>query len=211
MSRPDLATSLLGAITAAELTGDPWPHAYLAEALPAEVALRLSRSFDQFAMESFEETERAKTYRLRTARLDGADRLPSDDWASVVELLTGPDYRAAISDLTGVPLGGGGVGVDVWEYRSSDWLAPHVDKPDKLVTQIFYLTQRWDEGDGGRLLIQDSADPTTARRALPPVLGSSAVLVRSESSWHSVEAPGPSAAGRRSITATFRRGTGTTR
>jgi len=196
---------LIGALRSGSLTRQPWPHGYLAETLPRDVALRLSRSFDTLSLTPCEETEREKTYRFRTARLYGlaADGPPIADWATMVAALTAPAYRQAMSGLTDVALEHAELTIDLWEYQTGDWLAPHVDKPDKLVTQIFYLTQIWRPDDGGRLLILRSARSSTVARALAPMLGASAVLVRSEHSWHAVEPPGPHSAPRRSLTATF--------
>lgn len=206
----DFSRRLLPALAQATLDRMPWPHAYLSTVLPPDAALRLSRSFDRFGLRWCEQTRRAKSYRFRTARLDQIDatRLPGTDWAPVVELLSAPAYRAAMSELTGVGLDHADLSLSLWEYQTGDWLAPHVDKPEKLVTQIFYLTEQWRDGDGGRLLIMETSDPSSVARALPPRLGSSAVLVTSEVSWHAVEAPGPGAGHRRSITATFWRASG---
>jgi Rps23 Pro-64 3,4-dihydroxylase Tpa1-like proline 4-hydroxylase len=123
--------------------------------------------------------------------------------AALAEVLSSPDYRRAVAALTGTPLDGADLTLDVWEYRSGDWLAPHVDKPEKLVTHIFYFTERWAIGDGGRLLILSSSDASDVARALAPRIGCSTLLVRSETSWHAVEQPVPGAAHRRSVTATF--------
>ncbi|MGB3437644.1 MAG: Gfo/Idh/MocA family oxidoreductase [Actinophytocola sp.] len=65
-----------------------------------------------------------------------------------------------------------------------------------------------DADDGGRLLVLRSASARDVRHALPPLLGSSAVLVRSATSWHAAEPPGPRSPVRRSVTATFWRGAG---
>ncbi|MEU6073967.1 2OG-Fe(II) oxygenase family protein [Micromonospora sp. NPDC047074] len=205
MSTTNVHDELIDTLRTATLTVDPWPHSYLPTTLPQELALRLSRSFDGFAMQSCEETEREKSYRFRTTRLDGVSpgSLPDQGWAALVDVLSGPAYRETISELTHVPLDGSELTLSLWEYQSGDWLAAHVDKPDKIVTQIFYLTESWQPGDGGRLLILDTADAVTPSRTLPPTLGASAVLVRSERSWHAVEAPATTAAHRRSVTATF--------
>jgi hypothetical protein len=49
-------------------------------------------------------------------------------------VLSGSDYRGRMAELTGMPLDDAAFTLDVWEYRTGDWLAPHVDKADKLVT-----------------------------------------------------------------------------
>lgn len=201
----DLTEYVLGSITTAVLADKPWPHAYIPEALPTDLALGLSRSFDRFDMQTVEKTGTEKPYRFRTTALDQAAvyTLPTAAWTVLAGLLSEPSYRSAIGRLTGLSLRYSDFALNLWEYQAGDWLAPHVDKPEKIVTQIFYLTDRWDHADGGRLLILDTADPASVVHALPPLLGSSAILVRSSSSWHAVESPGPRAAYRRSITATF--------
>jgi Rps23 Pro-64 3,4-dihydroxylase Tpa1-like proline 4-hydroxylase len=195
---------VLGQVATAELTARPWPHAHLPHALPAELALRLSRSFDGLDMAFFEQTGTAKSYRLRTAALTAdTARALGTDWQQLRDVLAGQAYRDHVGELTGVPLEDSTCTLDLWEYRTGDWLAPHVDKPEKLVTQIFYLTEGWRPDDGGQLHVLATADPASVVRTLPPLLGSSAILVRSETSWHAVAAPGPHSPARRSVAATF--------
>lgn len=207
MLSSDTGVSVADRMRSARITPYPWPHAYVPATLDAASARRFSRSFARFALTDCEQVAREKTYRFATADLTAAAAVAAGpEWAALAAELTGPDYPAAMSELTGTDLSGATLSLALWEYRGGDWLAPHVDKPDKVVTQIFYFTESWSETDLGRLLILETPDVSSPVRALPPVLGSSAVLVRSETSWHAVE---PLAAGavapRRSLTATFRR------
>jgi 2OG-Fe(II) oxygenase superfamily len=197
-------THVLGELAAARLTAAPWPHVYVPHTLPPAFAAALADGFDRFDLERCVETERDKSYRFGTGRLDAmapAD-LPDARWARLVEVLGGPAYRDAMARLCDTKLDDAEFTLSVWEYRGGDWLAPHVDKADKLVTQIFYLTKAWQPGDGGRLLILDGPEGPE-RYAYPPVAGASAVLVRSERSWHAVERPAAVSGPRLSITATY--------
>lgn len=206
MSDHELGEAVVDRLRAARMTSRPWAHTYVADTLPADDVERLSRSFVDFPLVDCEETEREKTYRFATVDLDARlAREVDGGWAALVGALTGPDYRAVMSELTGVPLADSTLSLALWEYRGGDWLAPHVDKPDKLVTQIFYFTEDWVEDHRGRLLILDAPDTAAVSHALPPRSGGSAILVRSESSWHAVEPLSASATPRRSLTATFRR------
>src|SRR5215469_14113994 len=146
-----LGEHLIGALAAARLTDSPWPHAYLERMLPPAFAAALTDSFGRFDLERCVETEREKSYRFGTGRLDALDpaALPAAQWTRLVAVLGGPEYRDAMSKLCDVPLDDAEFTLSVWEYRGGDWLAPHVDKADKLVTQIFYLTRAWQPGDGG--------------------------------------------------------------
>ena len=199
-----LGHQLPDTVRSARMTSTPWAHAYLSETWPPGVARNLSRSFGGFELTRCERTEHEKSYRFGTAELGTpGTKLPSPEWSSVVDVLCGTEYRDAVSELTGVSLAASRFTLSVWEYGTGDWLAPHVDKPDKIVTQIFYLTEDWQDSDAGRLLILENADVSSVVHALPPCLGASAILVRSERSWHAVEPPARPGGRRRSITATF--------
>lgn len=203
MSTSSLHQQLIDRVRSMSLTPTPWPHAYLAETLPTDLALRLSRSFDLFVMKSEKKNEQTKSYRLATVRLD-EDGMPLNvDWRSVVDVLSSSAYRECLAELAGLSLAESTLTLSLWEYHSGDWLAPHVDKPEKIITQIFYLTEGWTEGDGGRLLILNAPDVSAVARSLPPRLGSSTVLPRSGKSWHAVEPPTITSPVRRSVTATF--------
>lgn len=60
------------------------------------------------------------------------------------------DYRQRMQRLTEIDLQTVEVGLYLWEYRPGDWLAPHVDKKNKIVTQIVYLTEQRCTPDASR-------------------------------------------------------------
>jgi Rps23 Pro-64 3,4-dihydroxylase Tpa1-like proline 4-hydroxylase len=191
-------------VRSARLITTPWSFSYLEEALPLDLATRLSRLFGELDLVASERQEGQKTYRFLTATFDATSRVSDAQCMNLLDFLRGDEYRNLMSDLTGLALEDCSCTLSVWEYQGGDWLSPHVDKPDKIVTQIFYLTERWKDDDGGRLLILTDSNPQSVVHALPPRLGSSAVIVRSEDSWHAVEQVPPGAAPRKSLTVTFR-------
>jgi Rps23 Pro-64 3,4-dihydroxylase Tpa1-like proline 4-hydroxylase len=190
-------------VRSARLITSPWSFSYLDEALPPDLATRLPRLFGELDLIACERQDGQKTYRFLTAAFDAASRVSDTLCMDLLDFLRSDEYRTLISDLTGVALEGCRCTLSFWEYQGGDWLSPHVDKSDKLVTQIFYLTESWKDGEGGRLLILTDSDPESVVHALPPRLGSSAVIVRSEDSWHAVERMPPGAAPRKSLTVTF--------
>lgn len=197
---------VITALRASALRLEPWPHCYLPAALPPAVAADIEAGFGQVDLRSVEGVDRAKTYRMHTRRVDltGDVALPSPTWRHLIDALLDNRYRAAVSELTGVPLDDTDLTIDLWEYRDGDWLAPHVDKPEKTVTQLFYFCQDWSPEVGGHLLILDGADTQDRpHERLRPTTGASAVLVRSDSSWHAVEAARGTSASRCSIAVTF--------
>jgi Rps23 Pro-64 3,4-dihydroxylase Tpa1-like proline 4-hydroxylase len=197
---------VLDTLRTTTLRPDPWPHCYLENALPGTIAAEIESSFDRIGLAPVAATNREKTYRMHTRRVDLTSdvRLPSPAWRQLVEALRDQRYRAALGELTGVALADTKLTIDLWEYRAGDWLAPHVDKPEKVVTQLFYFSKDWRPDVGGHLLVLDSADaPERPRRRLRPVTGASAVLVRSASSWHAVESTRGSGTSRCSVAVTF--------
>ncbi|MEU2065744.1 2OG-Fe(II) oxygenase family protein [Streptomyces anulatus] len=71
-------------------------------------------------------------------------------------------------------------------HESGDWLSPHTDREDKLFSHIIYFSTRWDAEWGGCLEILRSSDPADAVARVVPRLGASALLARSDESWHQV-------------------------
>lgn len=110
----------------------------------------------------------------------------SPAWRQLAEDLLSGAYREAMSRFTGVDLSTLPMEVNVFHYGRSAWLGPHVDLADKLVTHVFYFNEFWNESDGGCLTILRSGEMAQAVKVIPPLVGNSAVLVRSANSWHAV-------------------------
>ena len=127
-------------------------------------------------------------------------------WQSLAASLRSEPYRLALSLLTGVDLAGAALEVNVHHYGPGSSLGAHPDLPDKLVTHVLDFNEAWDPADGGTFAILRSSDVTDVAAEVLPIVGRSAVLVRSERSWHAVRpvVPGVTTS-RRSVTATFHR------
>jgi SM-20-related protein len=104
-------------------------------------------------------------------------------------------------DLTETPLE-----VNVFHYGPGCSLGAHKDLPDKLVTHVLYFNRSWNRSDGGCLNILGSKNLADLVTEVLPIVGNSAVLVRSEESWHAVSSVvNDCAFSRRSVTVTFYR------
>jgi hypothetical protein len=135
--------------------------------------------------------------------LDGRDLSPQ--WRTFLEEVTGPGYRSAVQELTGVDLSAAALDVTFWRYDPGCWLSPHPDKDDKLVSQVFYMNEQWQEDWGGWLgILRDDSARDPVRRIIP-VAGTSALVVRSEDSWHMVAPVEGVSAVRHSVQVVFRR------
>ena len=61
-----------------------------------------------------------------------------------------------------------------------------VDLAEKLVTHVLYFNEAWNPDDGGCLEVLNSSNPSDVAATILPVVGNSALVVRSDQSWHSV-------------------------
>ena len=130
----------------------------------------------------------------------------SSAWRTLADDLLSPAYRAAMSQLTGLDLVSAPLEVNLFHYPPGGSHGAHPDNRDKVVTHVIYFNDSWNDDDGGCLTILRSSDPQDVAISLPPRVGNSAVLVRSDRSWHAVSRVSKnSALSRRSLTATFYR------
>jgi lipopolysaccharide transport system ATP-binding protein len=130
----------------------------------------------------------------------------SPAWRQLAADLLSRRYRMAMTRLTGIDLSQVRMEVNVFHYGPGAWLGPHVDLPDKIVTHVLYFNPSWNVADGGCLSILRSSDMSDSACAVPPIVGTSAVLVRSDKSWHAVSRVDPGCVeSRRSVTVTFYR------
>ncbi len=125
-------------------------------------------------------------------------------WRQIACDLLSPEYRRAVGKLAARDVASAPIEVNVFHYGPGAWLGPHVDLRDKILSHIFYFNESWNESDGGSLSILRSSNMTDKAADVMPIVGNSAVIVRSDKSWHAVT---PVARGcrrsRRSMTVTF--------
>ena len=130
----------------------------------------------------------------------------SGAWLALAEDLLSPAYREALSTLTGHDLGAVPLEVNVFHYGPGASLGPHLDLRDKLVTHVLYFNPSWNVEDGGCLTVLRSGDAADVAAEVAPTIGNSAVLVRSDKSWHAVSrVVNGCSESRRSMTVTFYR------
>ncbi|MDQ6795909.1 MAG: 2OG-Fe(II) oxygenase [Chloroflexota bacterium] len=143
--------------------------------------------------------------RFGTSEVRFPERL-SPEWRALGADLGSAAYRRALGTLVGLDLQDLPVEVNLFHYGPRSLLDPHPDLPDKVVTHVLYFNDSWDREDGGCLRILRSSDDADFAKEILPLVGSSAVLVRSDNSWHSVPAVRPDVdRSRRSMTVTFYR------
>jgi len=167
-----------------------WHHV-LDTFLPADAAT-LRETFPRDGFRMVTRTGLDKSYAMHHRLLhplDGDDdTLPlPEPWRRFVAGVTSPAYRAAVAELTGLPLETATVEVNLWRYGHSCWLDPHVDKPEKLVTHVLYFNESWPADRGGELLLLGSPSVDDVVRRVVPAVNTGVLLLRGDDSWHAVE------------------------
>jgi hypothetical protein len=198
-----------------KLLGSAWtrrprrshPYAWLAtepgELFDATVGHELRESFP---LSSFVRREARdggdKVYRNYSRPLSSPEGGRVDDvspsWRALVEDLLSVEYRQAVAGVLG-QAPAARVELRLVRHAPGDFLDPHTDRADKLFTHVLYFNAVWQEEWGGHLEILDGGGMVAVAR-IPPLLGTSALLARSEDSWHRVSrVTGAAAPERRSI------------
>lgn len=203
----------LSRIAQHKLETEPYRWARLDELFSPEDGAALAASYprDHFKLLSAHGGEKDYEYEARSLIRMSADAASypealSPAWRSFAQDLVSPAYRDAMSLLTGCDLTDSPLEVNVFHYGPGASLGAHPDLPDKVVTHVFYFNESWDCENGGCLAILRSKDSKDIAAKIPPLVGTSGVLVRSDNSWHAVEpVVRGSRRSRRSVTVTFYR------
>lgn len=203
----------LDRIRKSKLEDEPYRWAAIDRLFRRSDAVSLARTFpsDHYKLVSGYGGEKDYEYEARELIAMGAGKVShasdlSYEWRSLAEDFLSPAYRQALSELTGCHLAEAPLEVNVFHYGPGASLGAHSDLPDKVVTHVLYFNDAWDPRNGGCLSILSAKDAAAVIAEIPPIVGSSAVLVRSDNSWHAVSpVVNASRISRRSLTATFYR------
>ena len=110
----------------------------------------------------------------------------SPSWRRLVDDLLSKRYRDAMTRLTGLDLAAAPMEVNLFHYGLGAWLGPHLDLKEKITTHVLYFNRVWEPESGGCLRILRSREMTDVVTEISPIVGNSAVVVRSDNSWHAV-------------------------
>lgn len=203
----------LSRIHRANLESQPYAWAAIGDLFAPKDAAALAAGYpcDHFKTVAARDGSRSYDYAARSLIVMGAGEVTHPEglsaaWRELARDLLSPGYRVAMSllvgrDLTEVPLE-----INVFHYGPRAHLSAHPDLPDKVVTHVLYFNREWEREDGGCLHILRSRDDADLFAEVLPMVGYSAVIVRSDDSWHAVS---PVVEGcdlsRRSVTVTFYR------
>ena len=195
------------------LESDPYRWTAITDLYTPDDAEELAATYpcDHFKLVSAYGGEREYLYEARSligmgAKFVSYPKELSKAWLALANDLLSPEYRAAMSALTGYDLTKMPMEANVCHYGPGGNLDAHKDLPEKIVTHVLYFNRSWNPADGGCLTILRSADLSDVAAEISPIVGYSSVLVRSDNSWHAVSrVVNPSVPSRRSMTVTFYR------
>jgi SM-20-related protein len=146
--------------------------------------------FDYFVVPDFIRAERFAEVLADYPEVPGPGSHPpatlriSGRFASLMEELRGPKFRAAIERKFDIDLAGRPTMYTVRGFVSKRDGSIHTDSATKIITVLLYMNERWQE-DAGRLRLlrgPNNLDDYVAE--VPPYGGTLLVFRRSENSWH---------------------------
>jgi len=179
----------LEAIRTATLHRTPWTHAIITNTFATDDAR--AALVDTYPTEGFTRLSQDNDDKrfIIEARNDVQLREPDEPcpWQALLAQINGPGYRQAMQQMTGLDLNEAILRVAFYRYGPSCWFSPHRDDEQKLVSHIIYFNDQWPKDAGGDLLINRTKDMADVHARVRPVAGTSVAVVRSDSSWHSVE------------------------
>jgi len=201
----------LNRISRSQLETEPYQWAAVNGLFAAADAAALAATFprDHFKRVADHAGEKKHEYQVRSlirmsAQSISAEKQLSSAWQALAHDFLSPAYRNAMSELIGIDLSAADLEVNVFHYPPGGLHGAHTDHRDKIVTHVLYFNESWNDDDGGCLLILKSSDLQDIVARVSPLVGNSAVLVRSDDSWHAVSHVVPTCQlSRRSLTATF--------
>jgi hypothetical protein len=144
-----------------------------------------------------------KTYRMnvlpivrRDAPLPAAGEL-DPVWLDLAGFFGSPAYRNAMSEVAGQDLSRAPMDVGFFRFHVGHAISPHTDHREKILTQIYYFHESWESEWGGCLRILRTRSAEDVYAEILPLVQYSAVIVRSDRSWHMVTSGTPSMPGPR--------------
>lgn len=186
------------AIESAAVAEQPYRWAFIDGIFSAEDAARLAREFPHDSFRKVAGNDGEKSYKYLSRSLvhmgaevpTNAERL-SPAWRALIADLLSDRYRDAISRATGLDLSEAPIEINAIHFGAGAWLGPHVDLKDKIATHILYFNQDWHSARGGCLQVLRSQSDDDVEAEILPIVGNSALLVRSDKSWHAVSPVAP--------------------
>ena len=206
----------LNAIDRTTMQSVPYSYAVIENLLPKAASLELSASFPQeqfrlsigegygylwsemlasnedialmykFCNRASPELSDRWRDRIAQGRLSSNLGNLSSIWRQMIEELWTPAYRQALTQMSGVELKDCAMVIGFRRYNLGNSHHPHTDEPSKALTHLLFFNEQWPMDWGGCLRILLDEKPESVFQYIAPLNQFSAVIVRSNNSWHMV-------------------------
>ena len=107
-------------------------------------------------------------------------------WKILADNLMSNEYADILGETLKINLKNALINIGFYRFDTMDWVAPHIDNEDKLVTQIFYFNSLWSNAWGGQFKLLKNQNPLSEFFAVPPLASFSVAIARSDCAWHMV-------------------------
>ena len=123
---------------------------------------------------------------LRNRINNTAKKNVANIWFNFAEFILSKDYIDCLSESTKVNLKEMEINISFYKFEKGDWVSPHIDNSDKILTQIFYFNDFWSRDWGGYFNLLGSKHVHDVHFSVPPLVTFSVLIFRTDCSWHMV-------------------------
>lgn len=182
----------LNKIAQAKLNKTPYHYGKINGMFDSNLYLQLCNDYPKVGFTHCEALSQDKTYSMYMRQLCDTRKHDididdlSESWSLLVRELKSKAYLQTLSDHAQHDLSQCDVEINCWQYASGGWLSPHTDKPEKVISQLFYFNEQWQDSWGGQFHVLNSENEDDIHETIYPDENTSVILVRSNNSWHSV-------------------------
>ncbi|HLB43329.1 MAG TPA: 2OG-Fe(II) oxygenase [Gammaproteobacteria bacterium] len=151
---------------------------------------------NQFPKEGFTKTSRlegdGKHYQFEVLNLIQSNEICdslyhlSPTWQNFIKELASSAYINNLAKYIQRDLDGLRLDIGLFRFNENDWVDIHIDRKDKILTQLFYFNDYWQEDWGGDLYILSEANLKSVLAKVKPLVSHSATIVRTDNAWHYV-------------------------
>ncbi|MDE9541069.1 2OG-Fe(II) oxygenase [Xenorhabdus bovienii] len=109
-------------------------------------------------------------------------------WVDFFSSVTDERYFEAIKNAVGIDVSQKRFKFGFYKYAyAGDWVSPHKDKPEKILTHVMFFNKKWHSSNGGQFLALGSSAMDDAWLEVEPVVGNSVFFQPTDNSWHAVK------------------------
>lgn len=151
---------------------------------------------NEFPSESFVAAERlegnGKHYRFEVLNIIENDKITSaypklsSVWKQFIDDLRSDTYIKLLGNYIKTEIKDFALDIGLFRFKQNNWVEVHTDRQDKILTQLFYFNENWNNLWGGELYVLAEPDLSSVLSKVKPAVDHSAVIVRADNAWHYV-------------------------